>query len=102
MEVKNKKMNITEAIEFLKKITTYFVHWNQAGKLKEAVAAVEKAANKQIPKKWEKANDIVYADHKCPTCGNHFDSDTDYWLRTVLSYNYCPHCGQLLEVTYDD
>ena len=62
-----------------------------------ALAIVQKATEKQIPKKPDYEGDgfdedgyLIYDTWICPNCGKHYEVDYD-------DYNFCPECGQALD-----
>ena len=66
-----------------------------------ALAIVQKATEKQIPKKPDYEGDgfdedgyLIYDTWICPNCGKHYEVDYD-------DYNFCPECGQALDWSDD-
>ena len=64
-----------------------------------ALAIVQKATEKQIPKKPDYEGDgfdedgyLIYDTWICPNCGKHYEVDYD-------DYNFCPECGQALDLS---
>lgn len=84
-------MNVQEALEI---ITNAIQSDNMTAPQDKALAIVQKALEKQIPKKGFMIGDDYSSVLSCPNCRNPI---VNVWNRSEYKPNYCHYCGQKLD-----
>lgn len=95
-DVKPDEMTVKEAINIILRSVVHSVKSRE--NLSEALFIIQKAFEKQIPKKYEVWNGQC----SCPNCNVMFGNYDDLKLLKSWKMDYCKFCGQALDWSDND